>query len=65
MSSVRVPETLSSNSNPTDTDVIESICYSRLAEPYMIDNFKKGDGMYLPPEEAIYLPGIFFRITYF
>ncbi|KAL7479043.1 hypothetical protein ACHAW6_008953 [Cyclotella cf. meneghiniana] len=44
---VRIPTKLAdSNGNPTDPHVIESVCYSRLAERYMIDNFKQGRQMY-------------------
>ncbi|KAL7460401.1 hypothetical protein ACHAW6_000109, partial [Cyclotella cf. meneghiniana] len=45
---VRIPAKLSDGSmgNPTDPQVIESVCYSRLAEPYMIDNVMDGHQMY-------------------
>mmetsp|Transcript_33117 Transcript_33117/g.70581 ORF Transcript_33117/g.70581 Transcript_33117/m.70581 type:complete len:759 (+) Transcript_33117:360-2636(+) len=45
---VRIPSTLADgpNGNPTDPRVIESVCYSRLAEPYMIENHERGRQMY-------------------
>ena len=45
---VRIPANLAGESldNPTDPQVIQGICYSRLAEPYMIENFKEGHQMY-------------------
>jgi len=45
---VRIPANLSGGStgNPIDAQVIESVCYSRLAEPYMIETFKEGHQMY-------------------
>eukprot|EP00804_Cyclotella_cryptica_P019052 CCRYP_014456-RA/>CCRYP_014456-RA protein AED:0.03 eAED:0.03 QI:213/1/1/1/1/1/3/251/787 len=44
---VRIPASLTGpTGNPTDPEVIESICYSRLAEPYMINTFNEGHQMY-------------------
>ena len=43
---VRIPYTLAQaqGNNPHDADVIESICYSRLAEEYMIDRYGEMNG---------------------
>eukprot|EP00571_Detonula_confervacea_P006299 CAMPEP_0172319830 /NCGR_PEP_ID=MMETSP1058-20130122/38822_1 /TAXON_ID=83371 /ORGANISM="Detonula confervacea, Strain CCMP 353" /LENGTH=422 /DNA_ID=CAMNT_0013034961 /DNA_START=161 /DNA_END=1426 /DNA_ORIENTATION=- len=45
---VRIPAALAGGplGNPTDPQVMASICYSKLAEPYMIDNYKSGQQMY-------------------
>ena len=45
---VRVPYSLMNlkTNNPNDPNVIESICYSRLAEEYMVDNYSTGNQMY-------------------
>mmetsp|Transcript_9291 Transcript_9291/g.20093 ORF Transcript_9291/g.20093 Transcript_9291/m.20093 type:complete len:668 (-) Transcript_9291:4-2007(-) len=45
---VRIPAALAqgSHGNPTDPRVIESICYSRLAEKYMVENYNPGHQMY-------------------
>jgi len=40
---VRIPASLAAgpNGNPVDPGAIEGVCYSRLAEPYMIDNYER------------------------
>jgi len=45
---VRIPARLANGQggNPSDDDLVESICYSRLAEPYMIKNNQDGNQMY-------------------
>ncbi|KAL9180726.1 hypothetical protein ACHAXT_011179 [Thalassiosira profunda] len=44
---VRIPESLvDASGNPEDQEVIESVCYSRLADPYMVDNYSLGNQMY-------------------
>ncbi|KAL7554285.1 hypothetical protein ACHAWF_017729 [Thalassiosira exigua] len=45
---VRIPATMALGSlgNPTDPQVIEGVCYSRLAEQYMVENNHPGSQMY-------------------
>jgi len=47
-SAVRLPGSLADGpaGNPSDAKVIESICYSRLAEQFMVDNRKNGNQIY-------------------
>ena len=42
LSTVSIPAEIANapRDNPSDPEVIESACYSRLAEPYMIDKYK-------------------------
>jgi Mg-chelatase subunit ChlD len=45
LSTVSLPAALAngSNGNPTDPEIIESACYSRLAEPFMIDQYQDAE----------------------
>ena len=41
LSTVSIPSALADgpNDNPSDQEIVESACYTRLAEPYMIDKY--------------------------
>lgn len=45
---VRIPASLAQapKNNPTAPEVTESICYSQLAEPYMVEKYNEGNQMY-------------------
>mmetsp|Transcript_15592 Transcript_15592/g.30897 ORF Transcript_15592/g.30897 Transcript_15592/m.30897 type:complete len:723 (+) Transcript_15592:115-2283(+) len=42
-SKVSIPEALATEAqgNPTDPEIIESVCYTRLAEPYLVTKFER------------------------
>mmetsp|Transcript_17970 Transcript_17970/g.32529 ORF Transcript_17970/g.32529 Transcript_17970/m.32529 type:complete len:631 (-) Transcript_17970:1364-3256(-) len=47
-STVRIPANLAQapQDNPSDPEVVESVCYSRLAEEYMVEKYNNGNQMY-------------------